>query len=409
MNLLAKWFVIPLLTIQSIFFFVAYYQGANLLPDSLEFLAFFNENLPIQFATKRPFFYPLILFLFGVVGTLLLQNLMLLIIVFRLSTHLFQNQKPNYLVAVSFLIALVFSLNIFIYANKIMAETLAMFMLWMAFEALQKQKIGWFLGCIALLPFVKPVFLFLPVLLFLIFLLHKTWRQKTILFGLLACFGLSLLYMTYNFKRTGAFEFSSIQHINALQYNKHQFDVARFGAQKAKAIQDSVILEGEKLAYPLKVKLYNNALSQEMKTHPIQYAVFHIKGAIRGIVDPGRFDVKTIFPAISDEGFLHRKGDGLWAYLQRLDMLTLLLLLPIALFNVLRFAFAVFGFVKSDKSLANIFAALSIFYVVAISGPINASRFMVPVVPFLLLFAFMGLEFFSHKITDSSTSPTKNA
>lgn len=373
------------------------YFGTFLLTDSQEYLLHFSKRITPEDITKRPPIYPALLAVLGKSGTLILQNIIVIFVFWRmlvLSKLEIRTHSKQWFAA-TFLV--LFSASAFIYANKIMAEILVLLLLWLAFEALRLNKWFLFLLMILVLPFVKPVFYMLPVFLMPFFLFLKPYRSAKIILGLLFCFGISQVYIFYNKHRTGVAEFSSIQHINALHYNKYQFDVAQFGADRAMEIQDSIVAVGATMAYPQKVELYNTAFFSTVKAKPLRYIFFHLKGAALGLIDPGRFDFQSVFAGFGETGFLHRKQGGLAGYLSQLQPSTLLVLVPFGLFNLLRLCFATFGFVRSQKSGFEVFAALAILYLAAVTGPINAARFMVPIVPFLLYFMLRGFSIKSKK------------
>jgi hypothetical protein len=375
----------------ALFLFLSLKNDAFLLPDSHEFIAItgINDSLSsLEIISKRTPVYSFFSRNLGVGAVLVLQHAAILLV--SISFFRFLKRTNAYLPFWLWLVSIIMSLNIFIYANKIMAEVLCLTLLWLAFWALIKKQGLLFWLPIILLPFTKPVFIFLPIAVMILGFFHSYFRNKQILLGCALSLLLIGLYSAYNFKMTGSAEFSSIQHINALTYNRYQFDVSRFGEAKALAYQDSVVTLGETLPYPEKVSLYNKGLKDALKEAPLLYAWFHISGAMRGIIDPGRFDLEPFIPSLQTTGFLHRKQGSMLAYLKSLPVAVWLVLLPLALFNLLRLLLALYGFYKLPKTPENLFGALAIIYVVLVTGPINASRFMVPVVPFLIYFSLMG-------------------
>lgn len=339
--------------------------------------------------TKRPPIYPVLLGVFGVVGTLILQNLLLIFTFYRVVKFLDIHRLSKWQLRWVY-VATALSVNAFLYADKFMAETISMFLLWMAFESYASKRWLWLIIIVGFLPFVKPVFLFLPLALLPLLLWKRETRAWSL--GLLACAGISMGYIKINEHRTGAAEFSSIQHINALHYNKYQFDVHRFGVDYAAEVNDSFKKKGADLSYPERVDLYNSAFIADVKSAPFEYVWFHLFGAVRGTIDPGRFDLQFLLPTTIEEGFAHREDGNLWNYLRSLHPVIWLVLLPLALFNGVRILLGIRGLWTNRANLNAWFAALIIAYVVAVTGPINASRFMVPLVPLLLWLSITGLN-----------------
>lgn len=366
--------------------------GDVMLVDSEEYL-FKAENLwtdiqdPVALS-KRPPLYPFLLEVLGVWGTLLVQNIMVVLVFWRMSKWLQLDSlsKRQWWILMIFT---VFSLNVFLYADKVMAEVLSMFALWFLFESIQKRKMWMAIGILAALPFIKPVFLFLPILMAVVAFFMRKYR--TWFAFLLIPFALSLGYMSWNKHRTGAFEFSSIQHINALHYNKYQFDVHRFGADYAAEVNDSIKRATANVPYAEKVEAYNQSFYSDVKSAPFSYLTFHLVGAVRGVIDPGRFDLQFLLPTTIEEGFAHREG-GIVGYLKSLNPVTIFVLIPIAVVNGLRALFVLIGAWRDRKQEHVIWALMIVAYVVGITGPINASRFMVPLVPFLIYLAVLGVK-----------------
>lgn len=373
---------------------VTWLWGSFELVDSAEYIAqaerMFGSHAPVDDLselTKRPPAYPFLIAVFGKVGVVLIQNVALVVTLIWLFRRLNPSTKKA---RVWLYVSTLLSVNIFLYADRIMAETWVMMGLWLLYVFYADRKWILFLITLALLPFFKPVFLFLPLGLLPVFLWRSETRKWSL--GLAICFGVSLSFMAFNQHRTGSFEFSSIQHINALHYNKYQFDVHRYGADYAAQVNDSIKQLGSRMSYPKRVELYNSAFISDVKQAPLEYLGFHVFGAIRGVIDPGRFDLQFLLPTTVEEGFAHRQGNSLWDYLRSLSPITWLVLLPIALFNMLRALLALIGFWRERFNLVSWVALLLVGYLVFITGPINASRFVVPAVPLLILLSAKGLK-----------------
>lgn len=371
---------------------VTLFFGDVMLVDSEEYL-FKADNLWKQIQdpvalSKRPPLYPFVLKVTGVWGAVLLQNLLVILVFWRLVRFLNLKELTKRQWRLVLLLTF-FSLNVFLYADKVMAEVLSMTALWFLFESIQKRKMWKAVLLLTLLPFIKPVFLFLPIILCLVAFFMRTYRGWFAF--MLIPFALSLGYMSWNKHRTGAFEFSSIQHINALHYNKYQFDVYRFGAEYAAEVNDSIKKATADVPYAEKVEVYNQSFYSDVKSAPFSYLMFHTVGAIRGVIDPGRFDLQFLLPTTIEEGFAHREG-GVLGYLRSLNPVTILVLIPIALVNGVRALLALIGAWRHRKQEHVIWAFVIVAYVVGITGPINASRFMVPLVPLLIYLAVIGMS-----------------
>jgi len=58
------------------------------------------------------------------------------------------------------------------------------------------------------------------------------------------------------------------------------------------AIYDSVYFE---MTPKAQNKYLKDIAFQELRSAPIQYGIYHVLGGIRGMFDPGRFDLMTFF------------------------------------------------------------------------------------------------------------------
>lgn len=394
MNKRHKSYLLFLIGLSLVSTVVTYVWGDFYLVDSHEYMEsasyWIGEGTPDDPSdlTKRPPIYPLLLGVLGPALMVFLQNALLVFTFFRVFVKL-DAERLNSRQLIWLYLATFLGVNAFLYADKVMAETLSMALLWLAFEQFESKKWLGLLVIVSILPFIKPVFLFLPIAL-LPLLLWKSESRKWSL-GLLICAGISISYMLLNKQRTGAAEFSSIQHINALHYNKYQFDVHRYGVDYAAEVNDSIKRLGAPMVYADRVALFNGAFVDDVKSAPLEYIWFHMFGAVRGTIDPGRFDLQFLLPTTIEEGFAHREDGNLWNYLKSLHPVIWIVLLPLTLFNALRLLLALRGFITKRKELHAWFALVLIAYVVAVTGPINASRFMVPLIPLLLWLSNIGL------------------
>lgn len=395
-----KWklnYVILLVIALLITFIFTFLSHSFYLPDSYEYinswknLFLTDHSLSNIELTKRPFVYPLFVTLLTPIGTIISQNILTILVYLSMASLLDKTINNRRFILSMFIFTLA-GINVFIYTHKIMTEVLVMSALWFAFFFQQKGKYISSLLLISLVPFIKPAFIFLPVFLTAFYFIKSHFKLNIMVLGMASSMFLIFTYMSWNNYRTGSFEFSSIAHINSLTYNKYQFDLNKFGEQHALRIQDSIIKVGAHLTYANKVKLYNSSLFQDVKSHPIAFTLFHLKGSFFGIIDPGRFDFQTLFPSFfdSESGFLHRENGGFLNYLKHLQWPILFILFPIALMNILRFVLAIIGFVTTKSNDSNGFAGIVILYLILISGPINASRFMVMVSPLIIYFACIG-------------------
>src|SRR5690606_35430797 len=128
----------------------------------------------------------------------------------------------------------------------------------------------------------------------------------------------------------------------------------------------------------------------------------HCKGALRGMVDPGNFDIKALLNKGDEVGFLKKvNAGGALAEVQRLmreaPFHFFILLVNFANKVLLFLGSLVFIFYAKEVTYWKLFLVGVLFYVVFLTGPINASRFMLGVWPIQLLSSVSAWHFTKSK------------
>jgi hypothetical protein len=200
--------------------------------------------------------------------------------------------------------------------------------------------------------------------------------------------------LKYNKKISGYQYFSSIENINLINYNLYYFKSAKQSPEVADAWREATY---DSAYFEMSPKAQNKYLKdiafQELRSAPIQYGIYHVLGGIRGMFDPGRFDLMTFF----------EKEDGKQGFLEILNgnkqlssmfkhgyAYVYLLLIPIAIANVFKLFFAL-KFVVTNKLDTRLYYMVSIlFFYILLSGPVNNARLMVPLQGILIVFAVLG-------------------
>ncbi|GAB2791913.1 hypothetical protein HNQ93_003544 [Hymenobacter luteus] len=295
-----------------------------------------------------------------------------------------------------------------IYANVLMSELLlqtAVVVLWRALLAFGQPArptrafaVAALATAAALLS--KPVFF--PAAAFLLVLgLVTGWRRQR---PALAVWGavpvlVALLWMSRNEARTGYFHFSSITEINLLRYNVRGVLQAAEGPAAAENFVRSTLAESERLpAFRDQQHYVQRAGMTVLWRYPLAYAGQHLRGMLTFFLDPGRFDL-VYFLGLQDAagpGLLHhlnqRGSPALWEYLRHLPLGLLAGLLLILAANLLRLVLVLrFLASRSYSRVSRLLLLALVGYVAFLTGPLGASRFVVPVLPLLLAAAGAGL------------------
>lgn len=411
-----------LLLIHLLFFTFTLIRPPDPLSDSTEYLnasgniytrgtlycGELSEPIREELFTRRPPLYPVLLGIALLTGStipvLLLQTLfsmLSLLLVFKIFGPGTGNRgNPFYPL---FFLFLLFTPAQFIYSNRIMAEIpfqlILVLMAWSVHRhfnpgtgehpPLSQARYVWlFYLLLSMGMAMKPVlFPFLiPVALFSIFAFLRT--KKTAWFtGLLIPLIWISAYSIYNKHRSGSIQYSSIQTANLVNYNLRYFVLSEEGAEKAAETVDRLYEHcGSAQVYAEKNRCLTAGVREIISEKPIRYALFHLRGSVRYFLDPGRFDLVTFFGLSPPDAtgilkVLHEDGlRGIFRFLKNQGWGWIALLGSIALFKLFKGAgLLLFLFRGRNELPFKIFLVLLIGYLALVTGPLGASRFMLPV------------------------------
>ncbi len=414
---------IVLLSIHFIFFIIKISLGDYFLADSYEYynlaeniknyFKFYSGDINSsiinpEYYTKRPPLYGIYILIFSCflkskVILLMTQNILSISSIF-LCIKLFKNyyKRINRKILIIFLIT---SISQFIYANYLMSEILFQFLIvllcYFFHEAFTKKNIYNFLYfqiVVILLFLTKPIF-YLFIIPNIILCIWFTKHIKYAYVLSLIPIGICLLYMGWNNKRTGSFDFSSIQNINLKEYNLYYFHLNRYGEDYALKI-NSMISDhvDKKTTYRDKQNEMKSLTLKYIKKDFLSYTIAHFKGSIKMFFDPGRFDLYNFFEFKNAEevGFLkHFNEGGIWGaykYFKKQPLAIIILIPIILILNIFKVIGFILFWIKHYKTAPALqwFMLFIIIYITMLTGLIGASRFMVPLLPIYLLFATLG-------------------
>lgn len=380
------------------------YQFAadNFLQHHFFYSADLNEAIDMRAYSKRPPFYPLMIALVPRGVLLLLQNILSLMLVlllhrrFSLGNSLTSNRFILYLLCWSF------ACSQFIYANLIMADIWLQLCIVLLFYLLsssskQTKPITWL--CVTLVItaalLFKPVALFLA-LLFPLYLVFLGVRKLSVL-GISLIPALVVLVISfYNHQNTGVFEYSSIGQINLLHYNTRYTLMSVYGnSHEADSVLQPLMKLSESPAeYATNHQIISRRCKEILLQHPWNYLLLHLKGMVQMPLDPGRFDLAVFFSGSTQDGAenMELRSSGqhfLQSYFSGPLGPWLALILLINIFKSLIFLYWLF--MRSVPLQWRLTSLSLIVYIVGLTGPLGASRFMVALTPlfYLALFHFL--------------------
>jgi hypothetical protein len=272
----------------------------------------------------------------------------------------------------------------------------------------QKERYIWLFNLFITLGMAtKPVlfpFTFL-IIIFSIYLFLRTKRKTFIL-----AIGIPLIwiigYSAWNYQRVGSIQYSSIQTANAVNYNLRYFVMSQEGAEAASKEVDRLYDAcGSEATYAEKNRCLDQGVKKIIFNSPFKYALFHLKGSIRYFLDPGRFDLVTFFNIEEPDspGFLtelNQNGlSGAIRLLRKQGWGLVFVLGLIFLFKLLKAAGFLIYIFRPGKDLPfRIFLVVLVGYLALVTGPLGASRFLLPVE--LLIIGGAAKGWLSLKIKD---------
>ncbi|MCU0415663.1 MAG: hypothetical protein MUE33_00625 [Cytophagaceae bacterium] len=246
-------------------------------------------------------------------------------------------------------------------------------------------------ACIA----TKPIaLLVIPIGLGYVLYIHRREGIKIVqvlFFPLLVYFFVSYTHYT----KTKVFEFSSIAGHNLVNYNGYYFMLS----EKGKAYTDSAVSANREavatLSYPESRQYLQSRTIQYILDAPFSYALFHLKGMGTFFVDPGRFDAAQLVGETTNTGFLEALSAGKESILKQIQRISypiaasMLVTLTIKLFLALSMVYSLF--IKASYRHRPFLLLMGIVLCSALlTGPLGASRFWLPFMPFCLLWSAYG-------------------
>jgi hypothetical protein len=383
-----------------------YYAAANnLLEHNTLYAGDLEGNTDYRLYSKRTLGYPLYLVFQNISTTIaLLSSMGLVLLNFFLGIQLlssFGTKKRGY---VLFALLFVLHLPLLLHATFPLSDLLlctvisASAMVFYDFKNTLHSKlisIGllWGLGLL-LKPVLLPTILFSP-LVYLYFRFNKSQGSVALLFPLIVF----LVGSGINYTNTGQYEYSSISTINLGQYNAKLAIAKGYGYDSAQAY-----VSRPEFSIPRTTEEYANYKSgvNTLATSTIyenlaSYLTVHIAGSIKMLLDPGRFEVYTFFNEPTADGSLTelvyaQRWDDLKSSLTGRPILFILFMLLFLLATV-KLVAALFS-LRQFKKLS--FIILIAAYFVAVSGPVGAARFMLPVSIIYIILVSVGAENILH-------------
>ncbi len=371
--------------------------------------------------TKRPPVYPLLLLATAAkeghtFWLRLLQSLIALaslwLTAWFVKTHL-DKTVPWAL----WLLLLLASPGQWIYSQLVMTEALFQLLLlglglswWISWR--RKSLSHWWLASLLLVLalLTKPVmYLFVIVWMTLGVVAAIRWKNARWLLAPLVSLSLLLGYMQWNHARTGLFHMSSIEHLSLLQYTSTHLLTSVEGPGRAVAMTDSLLYASLATgSYAEHVSMIKSGCYRWIGEHPGAYLAIHLRGMVVFFLDPGRFDIWAFFgwedPETGWQAMLSQRGiNGISSSMTAMPMAGLLLLGLALLGNVVKMAAWVLFLWRFRRQLIGLISLVLVGYLSFVTGTSGASRFALPLFPWLLMATVVLPPFFRPRASANKT------
>jgi len=385
----------------------------NIYSQGVLYCGDLSEPIREENFTRRPPLYPLLLGTVKLTGSklpaILIQILISMASIFLVFRMFLQNHNPVKTQKLPLIFATLLLLATpaqFIYSNLIMAEILFQFLMvlmaWSIYSYFKNRESRyiWFFNLFLTLGMAtKPVLFPFAVLCMVISLVFFLRTKKPAL--ILAIF-LPVIWITgyciWNYNRTGSAQYSSIQTANLVNYNLRYFLMEQEGSEFAAAEVDRLYgLCGEETEYREKNKCLGKGVREIVFDRPFQYGIFHIKGSMRYFIDPGRFDLVSFFKLEEPDSpgillLLNQEGiGGVFKFLKQQGLALISILVFIVLVKLIKITGFILFLLRGREQLPfRIFLAILVVYFALVTGPLGASRFLLPIELFLIGGAVLG-------------------
>jgi hypothetical protein len=184
-----------------------------------------------------------------------------------------------------------------------------------------------------------------------------------------------------------------------INYNLRYFIMDQEGSNAASEEVDRLYSNcARETNYKEKNKCLGNGVRKYIQKSPVKYGLFHLKGCIRYFLDPGRFDLVTFFQIqeADSPGFLkalNKDGlSGAFIFFKNQGWGLVVILVLIALFKLVKVTgFLLYLFKSNEQLQLRIFLLVLVGYLALVTGPLGASRFLLPVELLIIGGAVKGL------------------
>lgn len=360
-----------------------------------------NEPLDFRLYGKRTLGYPIfILFQLESDFLILLVSVSIYALIFFLGINILAKFTQARMAFMLYLFLFVANITLALHTTFVMADLLLAAIITAGVSVCFESRISlaarvkglsllWAIGLL-LKPVLLPSLILAPVLLIYFKNVHHKWYLYMVL-----PFVVFIVGSFVNMQNTQVFEYSSISTINLGQYNSKLTVTSAEGKEEGDAYvnQNTFQIPRNAEEYAKYKEGVTKLAFDQLKSNPLAYAKVHLAGMIKMILDPGRFELYTFFGVNDKEQSLTellyaREWQKLKTALYR-NKTVFVLFVVLFLLSIIKLFIALFSISKNRNTLL---LWLIIFYFIAITGPIGAARFMMPVSILYSVLICLGAE-----------------
>jgi hypothetical protein len=183
----------------------------------------------------------------------------------------------------------------------------------------------------------------------------------------------------------------------------------KFGENKADSIVDDIHFKGNILGnYAAKQNYIDNSCKSLISANLGTYIFLHLRGMAFCVLDPGRFDISQFFGLSHGKNLLYEtnKDNAIGRVIHSVMNPLGILLILLFIFNLFKLFLTVkFLFSKKLSLFIKLVLFCFPFYIVFLTGPIGASRFLMPVIPliFTMVLILENWKLFGRNVRSTET------
>lgn len=341
--------------------------------------------------TRRTPGYPLLIAIFHVSNLLLLFQFLLSAWVPFLMHKLLLKIGKEACFKIALLFLLLYPLQYY-YTAMIMPDILCQVLIIIGTLAFIERKWLQVSITVTALLLLKPVFMPWASLAFIGLFWIKDRQKLWLMLPMLSVLSISWV----NQKHTGIFHFSSISVTNAFEYNIRSLTKEEFSGEEMYYRVAAVRMDSMNFAE--KYHFMQNETQTAIRMSPVKYAYLHAMGFAKALLDPGRYDFIAFFQLPQGNGFMNMGSKEIRTSQPPLYWIYIIFFALLALLKTMMSFFALFRNLPHKRILVS-----TVLYMLLIVGPVGSARYLLPVMPIMIVLAAIGWAGFFNRKQHEST------